>query len=148
MDVSPNCISLIKQFEGFRSKPYLCPAGIPTIGYGSTHYPNGTAVTLGDGEIDEATATAYILATLSLDYVPAVNAMVQVDLNQNQFDALVDFAYNAGTQNLRSSTLVRLVNAEAFEAAAGQFGLWVHAAGVVLQGLVNRREAERILFTS
>jgi len=148
MDASLNCVELIKTSEGFRSKPYLCPAGVPTIGDGSTHYPNGVAVTLGDAEITEEIADGYMLATLSLDYVPKLNALVQVDLNQNQFDALVDFSYNCGSENLRTSSLLRLVNAGDFENAALEFKKWIHAAGKVEPGLITRREAERVLFTS
>lgn len=145
MKASNACASLIKQFEGFRAKPYLCPAGIPTIGYGSTRYPNGKAVTLTDKAITEPEAVALLMANLG-EYEGAVNRYVTIQLSQNKFDALVDFAYNAGAQNLRTSTLLKKLNAGDMLGAAGEFSKWVYGGGVKLQGLVKRREAERKLF--
>ena len=147
MKASSACIDIIRQFEGFRAKPYLCPAGVPTIGYGSTRYPDGKAVTLGDQPVSEPQAAQIMLSTLEREYVPAVNRYVQVRLTQGQFDALVDFAYNCGAQNLRTSTLLRLLNAGDFKGAAGEFGKWVNAGGVPLDGLRKRRAAEWRLFT-
>lgn len=145
MKASQNCIDIIKQFEGFRSKPYLCPAGIPTIGYGSTRYANGFAVSLKDAPITEQVAGDIMRATLTT-YENAVSRYVTVPLNQNQFDALVDFAYNAGAQNLRTSTLLKKLNAGDAVGAANEFGKWVNGGGKKLPGLVARREAERQLF--
>ena len=82
---SDNLIQLIKQFEGFKAKPYLCPAGVPTIGYGSTVYPGGRSVSLKDPMISEAQAAIILKATLA-NYVTTVNRYVLVPLNQNQFD--------------------------------------------------------------
>lgn len=145
MKASQNCIDIIKQFEGFRSKPYLCPAGIPTIGYGSTRYANGFAVSLKDAPITEQVAGDIMRATLTT-YEDAVYRYVTVPLNQNQFDALVDFAYNAGAQNLRTSTLLKKLNAGDAAGASNEFGKWVNGGGKKLSGLVARREAERQLF--
>ncbi len=146
MNVSQKCINLIKTFEGFRSHPYLCIAGVPTLGFGSTHYANGAPVGLSDGDISEPAAENILFATLQYDYVPAVNHCVTADINQNQFDALVDFAYNCGSQNLKNSTLLKLVNEGNFAAASLEFKKWCHCNGEVSQGLLNRREAERKLF--
>jgi lysozyme len=77
-----------------------------------------------------------------------VNSLVHVHLNQNQFDALVDFVFNVGAGNFRSSTLLRLLNAGNFAAAADQFSRWTQAAGKTMPGLVKRRAAERALFLS
>lgn len=146
MNASQNCISLIKISEGFSAKPYPCPAGIPTIGYGSTRYADGAPVKLTDSPITENAAAAIVMATLNKEYVPAVSRYVTRPITQGQFDALVDFAYNAGVQNLRTSTLLKLVNAGDFKGAAKEFGKWTRGGGKMLPGLVKRREAERKLF--
>ena len=148
MNASDKCVGLIKEFEGFRADPYRCPAGIATIGYGSTRYANGTPVTMDDASISEADAEALVLATLNTEYVAAVNRYVTTDINQNQFDALVDFCYNAVAKNLQTSTLLRLLNGGDFDGAANEFGKWVHGGGQVLPGLERRREAEKDLFCS
>jgi lysozyme len=145
MEASNNCINLIKACEGFRSEPYLCPAGIPTIGYGSTRYADNSLVKLTDPPISEVAAESLLLLKLG-EFERAVNRYVQVPLNQNQFDALVDFAYNAGAQNLRTSTLLKLLNAKEYEEAADEFGKWVYGNGKKLNGLVRRRFLEAELF--
>ena len=80
------------------------------------------------------------------DAVACVNRAVRVEITQNQFDALVDFCFNAGRGNFLQSTLLRKVNLEDFAGVAVQFGLWVHAGGEVVPGLVRRRKAEAALF--
>lgn len=145
MKSSANCLSIIRVSEGCRLRPYLCPAGVPTIGYGSTRYADGRAVTLADAPITEAQADAIMLATLG-EYEAAVSRYVQVPINQNRFDALVDFAYNAGAKNLLTSTLLKLLNAGDYDGAAGQFTRWVFANGQKLKGLETRRLLERQLF--
>ena len=148
MRASDKCISIIESCEGFSSKPYLCPAGIPTIGYGSTRYPSGVAVSLKDPEITKETAIQMVFATLATEYEAAVNRYVQVPINQNQFDALVDFAYNCGVANLKSSSLLKFVNAKDFKAAAAEFNKWIYGGGKILPGLVKRRNLEKDLFLS
>ncbi|NTU52847.1 MAG: lysozyme [Chlorobiaceae bacterium] len=145
MQVSGNCLKIIREFEGFSAKPYRCPAGVLTIGYGSTRYENGTPVKLTDPPITEAKAEEIMRATLG-QYEAAVNRYVTVPLNQHQFDALVDFAYNAGAQNLRTSTLLKLLNQKNYTDAANQFGKWIYGGGEKLEGLVRRRASERKLF--
>jgi lysozyme len=145
MKVSDNCLKIIREFEGFRAKPYLCPAKVPTIGYGSTRYADGTPVKLTDPPITEAKADEIMRATLG-QFEDAVNRYVTVPINQNQFDALVDFAYNAGAQNLRTSTLLKKLNNSDYAGAAAQFDAWVYGGGEKLPGLVRRRAAERKLF--
>jgi len=148
MKASENCIALIESSEGFSANPYKCPAGIWTIGLGSTRYEDGTPVKYGDKPITIGRARKIVAATLASEYEPAVRRYVTVPINQGQFDALVDFAYNAGAQNLRTSTLLRKLNAGDYEGASREFGRWVNGGGVVLQGLVTRREKERRLFIS
>lgn len=146
MKTSDKGLQLIKQFEGFRAKPYKCPAGVPTIGYGATYYPDGRRVTMADKPVSESDATAMLRAMLS-SYEAGVDRYVQVPLTQGQFDALVSFAYNLGLSALKNSTLLRLLNDKNYAGAASQFARWNKAGGKVLPGLTKRREAERLLFT-
>lgn len=145
MKPSENCIDLIKRFEGFRPKPYLCPAGIPTIGYGNTSYQNGLSVSLKDPAITVEQAEQLLNDTVQL-FANEVRKLLKVQVTQGQFDALVDFAYNTGASKLAGSTLLRKVNAGDFAGAAAEFGKWVKGGGVKLPGLVSRREAEIKLF--
>jgi len=142
---SQNCINMIKMFEGFRAKPYKCPAGVPTIGYGSTFYSNGKKVTLKDKPITEQDATN-LLTTVVTNFSSGVSKLLKIQVTQNQFDALVDFAYNVGIGNLKSSTLLKKVNAKNFSGAALEFIKWNKADGKVLPGLTKRRTAEKDLF--
>jgi len=145
MKATSDCIDLICRFEGFRSRPYMCPAGVPTIGYGSTRYADGSLVSLDDAAISEPAARELLASTLG-QYEDAVNRYVTVDLTASQFDALVSFAYNVGANNLRTSTLLRKLNLEGYSGAAAQFERWNRSGGRVLKGLVRRRKAERLLF--
>lgn len=136
-------LDLIKHFEGLRLEAYICPAGVPTIGYGSTR-----GVRLGD-RISEAQAEALLRRDL-LRFERAVNDLVKVPLTQGQFDALVSFAYNVGEGSLASSTLLKRLNAGRYAEAADQFLRWnkarVNGRLTALPGLTRRREAERALF--
>jgi type VI secretion system secreted protein VgrG len=142
-------LKLIKKSEGFRSAPYIDPVGIPTIGYGTTVYPNGRKVSMSDASISEATATKYLKRDCRTREA-AVREMVKVPLNVNQFSALVSFAYNVGTGALQSSTLLKKLNARNYNGAASEFKRWnkgtVNGQLVVLPGLTIRRAAERKLF--
>jgi GH24 family phage-related lysozyme (muramidase) len=145
MKASEKCLELIRRFEGFRSKAYRCPAGVWTIGYGSTRYADGTRVHQSDPPITEAQADEIMRATLG-EYESAVNRYVSVFINQNERDSLIDFAYNAGAKNLLNSTLLKKLNAGDRKGAAKEFERWVYADGQILGGLVRRRMAERVLF--
>jgi lysozyme len=139
-------IEIIKSFEGFRSAPYKCPAGIPTIGYGATFYPGGKKVTMTDATITEARGTE-LLQSMLVSFEQYVDSYCRDDINQNQFDALVSFAYNLGPANLKSSTLLKKVNANPEdETIRAEFMKWTKAGGRVLRGLVRRREAEANLY--
>ena len=122
-----------------------CPAGIATIGYGSTQYPDGRKVTLVDRPLTEDEADALLAATLR-PFEQAVTKMVTVEITQAMFDALVSFAFNLGGNALRGSGLLRKLNAGDKAGAAAEFKKWVYAGGVVLPGLVKRRESECRLF--
>ena len=146
MKVSKQGMDLIKEFEGFRAKPYLCSAGVPTIGYGSTRYADGDGVSLRDPAISESQAEELFRTTLA-SYEAGVSKAVKVEIEQNEFDALVSLCYNIGIGNFTSSTLVRLLNGgEAPIDVAAQFLRWNKANSVVIAGLARRRERERALF--
>lgn len=102
-------IDLIKKYEGFRAKPYLCPAKVPTIGYGATYYSDGKKVTMNDKEISEPDAVKLLMEML-VTYEKSVDTFCVDTVTQNQFDALVSFAYNAGVGSLKISTLLKKVN--------------------------------------
>lgn len=138
-------IDLIKSFEGLKLNAYICPAGIPTIGYGTTRV-NSQPVQMGS-VITESQAVDYLKADLQ-QFESAVNGAVKVPVTQNQFDALVSFTYNLGAGNLRSSTLLKKLNAGDYAGAADEFPKWNKAGGKELAGLTRRRNAERDLFLS
>jgi len=139
-------IEMIKSFEGFRGTPYKCPAGIPTIGYGATFYPNGKKVTMNDAAITEEQATE-LLAHMLVSFEKYVDSYCIDSITQNEFDALVSFAYNLGPANLKASTLLKKVNANPNdESIRLEFMKWVKAGGKTLKGLVRRREAEANLY--
>ncbi len=147
--VCPAAIDLVKHFEGLRLKAYLCPAGVPTIGYGHT-----AGVKMGQ-TITEAQADAFLAADLAAAAAD-VDRLVKVPLNGDQRGALSSFVFNLGAGNLQASTLLKLLNRGDYEGAAGQFGAWVKAtvkdpktgaaSKVTLLGLVARRAAEKALF--
>jgi lysozyme len=139
-------IDMIKSFEGFRAAPYKCSAGVPTIGYGATFYPGGKKVTMTDAAITEEQAVE-LLANMLVSFEKYVDSYCVDTITQNQFDALVSFAYNLGPSNLKSSTLLKKVNANpADESIRLEFMKWVKAGGKTLKGLVRRREAEANLY--
>ncbi len=145
---SINCYNIIKEFEGFKSEPYFCPAKIPTVGYGSTRYADGTKVKMTDKPISEPEAMELLKNTIG-QYELAVDSFCRDDIDQNQFDALVDFAYNCGVGNLKGSTLLRKVNIFPKDPTIGnEFGKWIHADGKIMSGLVKRRSRESNLYFS
>lgn len=141
-------LNLIKQFEGLLLKPYKCPAGIPTIGYGATYYPNGLKVTMNDKPITEAQASTMLMNMLKT-YEKAVDSFCRDDINQNQFDALCSFSYNVGINALKNSTLLKKVNKNPDDPTIrAEFLKWNKANGRALKGLTNRRIAEADLYES
>lgn len=138
-------LNLVESFEGCILHPYLDSVKVPTIGIGTTVYPDGKKVTMKDPTISKDQAYAFLKSHMDKDCV-AVEQMVKVLINDNQFAALVSFAYNVGTTALAASTLLKRINAGDFTKAADEFLKWDHAGGVVLAGLTRRRQAERALF--
>jgi lysozyme len=142
MNVSQNGLKLTESFEGLRLTAYEDIGGVLTIGYGHT----GRDVY--QGQVITQEQAEGLLALDTHMAVAAVNRLVTVPLNQNQFDALVDFAFNLGAGALAESRLLRYVNAGQFSRAAGQFPLWDHVNGAVTEGLYRRRIAEQALFNT
>jgi lysozyme len=135
-------IDLIKGFEGYVGRPYLCPAGKNTIGYGHVIQPGEKFTTLTEPE------ALALLAKDLVRYEEAVDDFVTVPLTQPQFDALVSFTYSCGVGALLKSTLRKKLNAGDYAGAAEEFLKWCHAGPQVLNGLLVRRKAEQALFLS
>jgi len=135
--------SLCKQFEGFCSRPYLCPAGVPTIGYGSTYYSDGRKVTLQDQPMDEPAASALLMYELQHTYLPGTLRNCPIlATDERRLNAVVDFCYNLGIGRLQTSTLKRKINAQDWEGAKEELKKWNKGGGKVLAGLDKRRKAE------
>jgi lysozyme len=135
--------ALCREFEGFRARPYLCPAGIPTIGYGSTYYEDGRRVSLQDPPITRQAADDLLMYELRHTYLPGtLRACPNLALHPRRCNAIVDFAYNLGVGRLQTSTLRRTILAEDWDASREQLMRWVRGGGKVLPGLVRRRKAE------
>lgn len=148
MKIDQKGINLITKWEGLKLKPYLCSAGVPTIGYGSTRYENGTKVKLTDAAVTKERALQLFQNTLTT-YEAAVDSFTRDDISQNQFNALVSFSYNLGTQALKNSTLLKKVNINpADKTIEKEFLKWVNAGGKKLQGLANRRTEESKMYFS
>lgn len=136
-------LDLIKSFEGLRLETYLCSAGVPTIGYGTTRI-NNKPIELGM-KITKEEAESFLKSDLS-KFESAIIKSVKVKLNQNQFDALVCFVYNIGIGNFNASTLLKLLNQGKIKESSEQFIRWNKVKGKVVNGLTRRREAEKKLF--
>ena len=139
-------LELIKSFEGLKLKPYLCSANVPTIGYGNTFYENKVKVTLKDAAITEQRAVELLAWSLK-GFEQYVDSYCIDTISQNQFDALVSFCYNLGPANLKSSTLLKKVNANPNDPTIrAEFLKWNKAGGRALIGLTRRRTAEADLY--
>lgn len=149
MKLSAKGLSLIKEFEGLRLTAYLCSAGVPTIGYGSTFYPNGDKVKLGDKLNSEGEAE-FLLSKTTEKFIDGVNRLLgSTEVSQPQFDALVSFAFNIGLGNIEKSTLLRKVKANPNDVSiADEFLRWDKAGGKVVNGLKIRRRKEAELYFS
>ena len=139
MQISEEGLSLIKKYEGCELKAYRCPANVLTIGYG--HIKD---VKEGD-QITKEEAN-YMLQEEIIEYEGYVNDMVDVELNQSQYDSLCAWVYNLGPTNFQSSTLLKVLNEGKYNEIPQQIKRWNKAGGEVLDGLIRRREAEALLF--
>jgi lysozyme len=139
MIINRRGLDLIKSFEGLQLNAYVCPAGKLTIGYGHTSTVKPyQKITIGEAE--------HLLRLDCVIFEAAINKLVKVPLNENQYAALVSFTYNVGISAFKSSTLLRKLNKKDYNGAALEFPRWKMAAGRTLPGLVRRREAEKLLF--
>lgn len=146
--ISNKGLELIKKYEGFRAKAYLCPSSVPTIGFGSTYYEDGTKVKLTDPAITQERATELLMALL-VSYEKVVDSYCVDTISQHQFDALVSFAYNCGNQALKNSTLLRKVNGNRMNPdITNEFLKWNKGGGRVIPGLTKRRQEEAELYFS
>ena len=138
--------NLLKKFEGCKLKAYRCPANVCTIGYGHT---NGAgAPMVNDGMTITQAQADDILKRDIVKFEVAVTDLVKVKLTQNQFDVLVDFAYNAGVGNLKSSTMLKKINLSNLDTVPAELMKWTKGGGKVLPGLVRRRQAESAWWTA
>lgn len=139
MKISSEGIELIKKFEGCETTAYQDSVGVWTIGFGHTKgVQEGQSCSMQDAET--------MLSEEMDEYEGYINSMVDVDLNQNEFDSLVAWVYNLGPTNLRESTLLKILNAGDKDGIPEQINRWNRAGGKILQGLVRRREAESLMF--
>ena len=140
-------LDLVKSFEGFSAEPYLCPADVWTIGYGTTRYPNGERVKEADAKCNNQQASGWLHYHLNKSLEVVVNAC-ETDLNENQIAALTSFVYNVGIGAFGRSTLLKRINSGDLDDVPTQLRRWNKAGGKVLAGLVRRREAEIELWLS
>ena len=142
MKITNEGINLIKKFEGLRLEAYLCPAGVWTIGYGHTKgVKKGQVIT-------QLEADNLLKEDLS-SFEKGVTSLIKSNINQNQFDSLVSFAFNLGLANLKSSTLLKKVNSNSNDRTiVNEFIKWIYAGGKPLEGLKRRRQAEAYLYFS
>ena len=141
MKIGNKGLEMIKHFEGLELNAYKCAAGVWTIGYGHTKGVQEGMV------ISEETANEMLVEELN-EYENYINTLVTVELNQNQFDAMVSWVYNLGSSNLQASTLLKVLNAGNYEGVPEQIMRWNKAGGRVLEGLTRRRQAEADLFAN
>jgi lysozyme len=145
MKINQATVELVKEFEGFRAKAYKCPAGIWTIGYGTTAAA-GVGITPKEGmTITRSDAEGYLHGALE-KFAAQIESDITAPINENEFGAFVSLAYNIGPGAFRKSSALRHFNAGDKAKAAAAILLWDKAGGKVLRGLTRRREAERKLF--
>lgn len=133
---------LCMQFEGLYLRPYLCPAGVPTIGVGSTRYLDGRPVRLTDPPITREHALVLLRSRVLTEFMPAVLRLCGPLDTPGRLAALTDFSYNVGTGALKASTLRRRVLAGQWGRVPAELLKWVRGGGRVLPGLVRRRRKE------
>ena len=145
MKISNKGLELIKEFEGFSANAYLCPAKIPTIGYGNTFWEDGRKVRIGE-QISKSKALELLEFVANKDFADKIFPLIKVQINQNQFDAMTSLAYNIGVGAFSNSTLLKRVNAKDFIGASNEFLKWDKSGGKPLLGLTRRRQREKELF--
>ena len=134
--------ALARRFEGFYPRAYLCPAGVPTIGFGATFYEDGTRVQLTDPPITRERADSLLLWQVQMRFLPAVLRLCPGVNSPERLAALIDFGFNLGSARLKTSTLRRRVNAGRWDVVPSELLKWNRGGGRVLAGLTRRRRAE------
>ena len=137
--------ALVAKFEGFFPRPYLCPAGVPTIGFGTTFYPDGRRVSLSDPAITREQAYDYAWSELNSCLKNAVRYSPELAEDDEALAAIADFIFNLGAGAYKGSTLRKRINADDREGAKVQILKWIRAGGKSLRGLLLRRQAEALL---
>lgn len=144
-DALPIVLDLCVRFEGFHSHPYICPAGVATVGFGATRYIDGRAVRLTDAPVTREQAMTLLRASIERQYMPqAITLCPGID-TPGRLAAITDFTFNLGPGALRASTLRRRINDGQWDDVPAQLMRWVFAAGKRLRGLERRRAAEAAL---
>ncbi len=141
---SKNAVLLLKEFEGFRSLPYLDSRDLPTIGVGSTTYNDSTKVTMKDKPITEEQAIEMCLFHLTKNVLPVINKTVKVELSQNKVDSLASLIYNIGGPQFESSTLLKEINKNGD--VKTQWMRWNKVKGKIVNGLTSRRAKEFLYY--
>ena len=136
---------IIRHFEGLRLSVYRDPVGVPTVGYGSTRGFDRCRISMDHRDITEEEAET-LLSMEVAKFEQVVAVLFYHPLGENQFSALVSWAYNVGSGNAQASTLRQRLNRGDIEGASAEFPKWRLAGGRILRGLVRRRVAERELF--
>jgi lysozyme len=145
MKVNVDGYALLKKFEGCVLKAYKCPAGVWTIGFGNTFYEDGTKVK--EGDVITQQRADELAKYIVEQFATSIRAMIKQPLNENQFSACVSLAYNIGTGGFKKSSVLRKLNVNPTDPTiADSFRLWNKGGGVILKGLVRRREAEIALY--
>lgn len=136
-------LRIIMAFEGFMAKPYKCPAGVLTQGYGHTAAAGGEPI---GGVWTREKAASVLRDDLARRYEPGVRKLLKRAPAQGQYDAMVSFAYNCGIEALRRSSILKFFNRGDDAQAAGAFAMWVKAGGQTMPGLVRRRASEALAY--
>ena len=134
--------ALCRRFEGCYLRPYLCPAGVPTIGYGATYYEDGRKVALTDVSISKEYAEELLIWHIENVYLPTVRILCPALTDPERLAAIIDYTFNLGGKNLKNSTLRRKINNEEWEEVPTELLKWVRGGGKILKGLIYRRQAE------
>ena len=149
--VPPQCLDIIAEFEGFRPTPYLCPAGVPTIGYGATYYEDGRKVTMSDSAITEPQGKRMLGSMVEKDFWGVLTTTIPdwEEMNDNQRSALTSFGYNLGARFYGSpgfATISACLRDHAWSEVPGAFMLYVNPGSAFEEGLRRRRAAEGALW--
>jgi lysozyme len=148
INISDKSLKVLMSFEGFSAKPYLDSANIPTIGYGTIRYPDGTKVTMKDNNCTESEGKLYLQHDLD-NFEKSIDALTVDTINQDNFDALCLLCYNIGQNALKGSTLLKKVNKNSKDLSIkDEFSKWIYAGGKRVKGLLIRRNKEAQIYFS